>query len=158
VETASPYLSSTSAPQTAPIPAEARNGYNPEWLDEVKLDNFTIPRPSGNGLMRPHVGQSLWLSPYGLSLEDAARIDEFKATAGDDDRADERFAGTLFVLGKIVLTWNILDGHGHPYPPPSGSEEERANAFRALPARLITYIIDLVKGDTEGKGTGDAAA
>lgn len=145
-----------SAPPPGTTPPAAQ-GINPEWLDELKLDNFTVPRPSG-GLMRPHIGQSLWLTPYGLSLEDSERVERYQAMSPDDpqEKIEAAFDAALFVLSKTVVTWNLKDGRGVPIPPPTGEGDK--DAFRAMPARLLKYIIEMVRGEPEGNAGGASGA
>lgn len=149
-----PIMTASALPDGTPLAAQ---GLNPEWFDELKLDHFTVPRPSG-GLMRPHVGQSMWLTPYGLSLDDEARVGEYLAlkTSDPKEEIDARFDAVLLILSKTIVTWNIRDGRGKPFPPPTGEGDK--DAFKRLPSRLLKYIIEMVRGEPEGNAGGASGA
>lgn len=152
-------FATTTAPYSgsyAPVAAgyAAPEGYREGWLDELKLDLFAVPRPSG-GLMYPHKGQAVWLAPYGMSLEEEFSIQEYIQAAPDAEDLDRKFEAALRMLSRLVVDWNITDGQGRPYPRPSG--EGNTEPFKALPSRLVTHIMQQVRGTGETEGNASAA-
>jgi hypothetical protein len=145
----------------APAPHAVPNGHGGEhregWLEELRLDDFAVTGLSGARLY-PHRGQSVWLSPYGMTLEDQEALEKFNAMSPDDpgEVVEHQYQLLLQVLTRLVVTWNLTDARGQPYPPPTG--EGDTAAFMRLPAKLIGHLFSLLKGEPEGNVSGASGA
>jgi len=146
--------SSVPAPLNgAAAPAGQPGSFRDGWLEELKLDTFTVDGLTGAKLY-PHRGQSIWLSPYGMSLEDQEALEKFNALEATDpaDRVERQYHMLMSMLARLVVTWNITDARGVAYPPPAG--EDDVDAFKRLPSKLVAHLLTLLRGETEGNASG----
>jgi len=111
-------------------------------LDRIRLDDFRVKTPGGRDIV-PHAGQSVWVYPYGRSLEDVDALNVDGVGMGE-------ICG--FLAGEIQK-WDIVNYRtGEAYGPPS------AETMRQLPDKLAGHIVTLLAGtETEGEGTADSA-
>ena len=147
-----------AAPARNGLPAGAgQDAYRDGWLEELKLDLFMVPGLGGAKLY-PHRGQSLWLSPYGVSLEDDMAMAEFLASEPTDpaEVLERRYQAVLTMLSRIVVSGNITDARGQPYPMPTGPGD--VAPFKAWPSRLVSHLLTLIRGEPEGNANGASGA
>ena len=130
------------------------SAYKDGLLDEVKLDDFEVKMPSGR-VARPHVGESVWLMPYGFSLGDELRVAEFAGLGKDapPERVEPAFEAIADLMTRLIVGWNITGPTGVPYAQPS----EGTHAIKALPSRLFKHILDQIRG-TEPEGNAPGAS
>lgn len=118
-------------------------------LDEIKLDDFEVTL-SGGRVSHPHKGESVWLLPYGISLEDemamARFMDAAKSSATEQGDLDEMFDALCVRLSKAIVGWTITDPRGQAYPQPTDGP-----SIKLIPSRLFKYLMERIRGDeTEG--------
>lgn len=125
--------------------------YKDGVLDQVLLDDFTYKTPTGREIT-PHKGESVWLLPYGFTLEDETRIQKFRALAQGDatgEKLDAQMDAMCDILSRIIVGWDVTDERGQPYEQPHANPA----AIGRIPSRLLYHLIMLIQGgETEGKG------
>lgn len=128
--------------------------YKEGVLDEIKLDGFEV-KMSGGRVSHPHTGESVWLLPYGLSLEDELYLARFMDTARsasvDEKELETRFDDVCVRLSKVIVGWSITDQKGQPYPQPTDGP-----SLKVVPSRLFKYLLEQVRGD-EPEGNAQSA-
>jgi len=148
------YDTTTSAPNGV---ARQTGDYRDGWLEELKLDLFMVPGLGGAKLY-PHRGQSIWVTPYGMTLEDEMAMAEYLAAEPDDpaEVLDRKYQAVLTMLSRIVVNGNITDARGVAYPMPAG--EGDIQPFKKWPSRLVAHLLTLVRGEPEGNASGASGA
>lgn len=120
-------------------------------LDRLRLDEFTVTSPTGRR-MTPHVGESVWVYPYGRTAEDVEHIRRvYSAMGRGDAEADEASFGVLcnFVADECAR-WDVTNPRtGEPYPQP-----DSATVIGQLPNELLMWLFQKLAGvETEGEGS-----
>ena len=120
------------------------SAYKEGVLDEIKLDDFEV-KMSGGRVAHPHKGESVWLLPYGLSLEDEVligRLMDAARSGADEEKVDEMLDDMSVRLAKLIVGWSITDALGNPYPQPSDGP-----SIKLIPTRLFMHLMKCIKGD-----------
>lgn len=130
------------------------SAYKEGVLDKIDLDGFEVGM-SGGRVSHPHAGESVWLLPYGLSLEDELKMAKFldvaKTGTADQEVMDEMLDALCARLSKVVVGWTITDPTGTPYPQPTDGP-----ALKAIPSRLFKYLMEQIRGE-EPEGNAPSA-
>ena len=133
--------------------------------DALTLDDFEVKAPLSGAAIYPHVGETVWCRPYGVSLKDgvagiAHAFSRFYASINGEDEAEIDAAGIELagVICQRVLGWNITDPEtGDPYPQPAAGPEA---VYQAMPAHLFVFLAQKLAGiETQAdRGKGSAGS
>lgn len=132
--------------------------------ERVGLDDFEQTTREGV-VYRPHIGESIWISPDGLSVEASQTISRFAELAkaarlvegseGADGLTglDDSFEALCVLLVGILAAWDITTNARMPYEQPT-----TVAAIKALPTPLMMHIMNAVQGgETEGNARAGEA-
>lgn len=119
--------------------------------DALSLDDFEVGAQLTGAPIRPHVGETVWCRPYGVSMKDgitriAHAFARFMASVHNADEAEIDAAGIDLagVICERVLGWDITDPEtGEPYPQPTEGPEV---VYATLPARLFVFLATKLVG------------
>lgn len=142
--------------------------------ERVGLDDYEAKTRDGS-VYHPHAGESVWLSPDGLSVEATQKISHFYSLAqkaevakrGDGARRpkkqkgdaieglDDAFDAFCAVCCDQIIAWDITDNSGTQYDQPDDVE-----AVKRIPSPLLMHLLNVIQGgETEGKETpGEAGS
>lgn len=130
------------------------SAYKEGVLDKIDLGGFEV-KMSGGRVSHPHEGESVWLLPYGLSLEDelsmAKFLDSARSSDADQTKLDEMLDALCARLSKVIVGWSITDNFGVPYPQPTDGP-----AMKTIPSKLFKYLMERIRGE-EPEGNAPSA-
>lgn len=122
-------------------------------LDRIRLDDLRVKTPSGREIT-PHAGQSVWVYPYGRSLDDVASLNQAVAGLAGPE-GDAALTRLCEFLASEIGRHDVENFRtGEPYP----TEVNAAN-IRQWPDDLVAFLVRRMTGqETEGEGSGGSAA